>query len=277
MKKLVIDFHVHLAQYENLSTSTFEFGAAAYPSKKAYQAYCRKYSDPDNFLALMDANGVDYTIVVAEYAPLTTGIASNEKVAAFCQGKPRLIPFCSLNPYQHTDMHKRLDDLVVNHGFRGLKLYPTYNYFYPNDNFMYHLYSAAQRLGIPVLFHTGSSVFANSRIKYGNPIFFDDVAVDFPDLKIVMAHGGRGPWYEEAMTMVRLHRNVYIDVTGLPPQKLTEFFPDMRRFADKFVFGTDWPTVDVKKNIEAICSLDLPADAVAKILGQNAWRLLRPN
>jgi len=67
------------------------------------------------------------------------------------------------------------------------------------------------------------------------------VAVDFSELKIVMAHGGRAPWYEESMTMVRLHKNVYIDVAGLPPQKLLEYFPDMERFAHKFVFGTDWP------------------------------------
>ena len=165
---------------------------------------------------------------------------------------------------------------MVNHGFRGLKLYQPTTISIPTtiscttctpplSGWVFRYCSIRGRRSLPI-------PVSNTAI-----LFFDDVAVDFPDLKIVMAHGGRGPWYEEAMTMVRLHRNVYIDVTGLPPQKLTEFFPDMRRFADKFVFGTDWPTVDVKKNIEAICSLDLPADAVAKILGQNAWRLLRPN
>jgi predicted TIM-barrel fold metal-dependent hydrolase len=87
----------------------------------------------------------------------------------------------------------------------------------------YLLYAVAEKLGIPILFHTGSSIFKNSRIKYGNPILYDDVAIDFPELKIVMAHGGRGPWYEEAALMVRL---------------LT-YFPDLERFADKFIFGTD--------------------------------------
>jgi len=273
----VIDFHVHLAEYEDLSASTFEFGAAAYPSPADYIEHCRQYRDPANFITLLDANGVDYAVVVAEYAPLTTGTASNEKVEAFCRDNPRLIPFCSLNPGFHDQMDKRLEDLCLNHGFQGLKLYPTYNYFYPNDNCLYPLYGAAQRLGIPVLFHTGSSVFTNARIKYGNPLCFDDVAVDFPDLKIVMAHGGRGPWYEEAMTMVRLHRNVYIDVTGLPPRKLTQYFPDLGRFAAKFIFGSDWPTVDVRKNIEAVCSLDIPADAIDKILGGNARHLLGLN
>ncbi|NMC27115.1 MAG: amidohydrolase [Syntrophomonadaceae bacterium] len=274
MKELVIDFHVHLAAYENLSASTFEFGASAYPSPEDYTAYCRKYSDPRSFIELMDENGVDYTVVLAEYAPLTTGIASNEKVEAFCRANPRLIPFCSFNPFLHDNMGKKLEDLCLNHGFKGLKLYPTYNHFYPNDNFMYPVYSVAEKLGIPVLFHTGSSIFANSRIKYGDPILLDDVAVDFPNLKLIMAHGGRGPWYDEAMTMIRLHKNVYIDVTGLPPFKLTEFYPDIGRFAHKFIFGTDWPAVDVRKNIQMIRDLPISGQAIARILGGNARQLL---
>ncbi len=222
----------------------------------------------------MDQKGVDYSVVLAEIAPLTTGVVTNETVKVFCQGNPRLIPFCTLNPYLHPDMGKMLEDLYLNQGFRGLKLYPTYNYFYPNDNLLYPLYSVAERLGIPVLFHTGSSIFTNSRIKYGNPIFFDDVAIDFPNMKIIMAHGGRGPWYNEASTMVRLHKNVYIDVAGLPPEKLLAFFPDMARFAHKFIFGTDWPSSDAKKNIEIISNLDVSQEAIAKILGENARQLL---
>jgi hypothetical protein len=139
---------------------------------------------------------------------------------------------------------------------------------------MYPLYAVAERLGIPVHFHTGSSIFANCRLKYGNPIYFDDVAVDFPNMKIIMAHGGRGPWYNEAFTLVRLHKNVYIDVAGLPPQKLLEFFPDMGRFAHKFIFGTDWPAVDVKKNADIIRSLKISQEAISKILGENARQLL---
>ena len=89
-----------------------------------------------------------------------------------------------------------------------------------------------------------------------------------------MAHGGRGPWYNEAFTMVRLHKNVYIDVAGLPPKKLLEYFPDMERFAHKFVFGTDWPSVDIKRNIEAIEQLPISPSAIQKILGENAMEIL---
>jgi predicted TIM-barrel fold metal-dependent hydrolase len=130
-------------------------------------------------------------------------------------------------------------------------------------------------MGIPVLFHTGSSVFRHARIKYGNPLFFDDVAQDFPRLNIILAHGGRGPWYDEAMTMVRLHRNVSIDVTGLPVRKLPQYFPDIDRFSDSFLFGTDWPQVVIKDSIAKFSAIGLSGNSREKILGGNAARLLR--
>ena len=74
--------------------------------------------------------------------------------------------------------------------------------------------------------------------------------------------------------MVRLHENVYIEVSGLPPKKLLEYFPELERFSDKFIFGSDWPSVDVKKNIEAIHSLDISQEAKEKILGGNAQKIL---
>ncbi|MHC1761217.1 MAG: amidohydrolase family protein [Negativicutes bacterium] len=274
LKTTVIDFHVHLPDYEVFCQSAYEWFAQKFSSVADYQAFCQNYSNPDHFIELMDKNGVDFSVVLAEVAPLTTGIATNEMVEAFCMGQPRLIPFCTFNPFMHPQMAHTFEELFVGHGFKGIKLYPTYNYFYPNDSALYPLYAIAEKLSVPILFHSGSSIFPNSRIKYGNPIFFDDVAVDFPNLKIVMAHGGRGPWYEEASTMVRLHKNIYIDVAGLPPQKLLEYFSDMERFSHKFVFGTDWPNVDVKENVNRINKLALSQEAIRKILGENAKELL---
>ena len=286
MKETVIDFHVHLARYESYTEYCDGLLSGAYSTRQEYDEFTNYYMDPRNFLKLMDEKGIDYSVILAEITPLTTGVSTNEMVEEFCQASSRLIPFCTLNPYQHPNMGGMLEDLILNHGFKGLKLYPPYNYFYPNDSFIYPLYAVAERLGIPVQFHTGSSIFANSRIKYGYPIHFDDVAVDFPNMKIIMAHGGRGPWHNEALNMVRLHKNIYIDVAGLPPKKLTEYFPDMGRFAHKFIFGTDWPTpafnivnmkaaaLDAKKNIEMIKNLNISPEAVSKILGGNARQLL---
>ena len=89
-----------------------------------------------------------------------------------------------------------------------------------------------------------------------------------------MCHGGRDCWYKEAETMVRLHRNVYIDVAGLRSKKLLTYFPDLPRLAHKFVFGTDWPSVYLGKNADALEQLPLPEESVRAILGETARELL---
>lgn len=271
----VVDFHMHLSKYEFFQKSAYAWFAQKYPSEADYDKFSEINSNPANFTKLLSENSVDIGVVLAEVAPLTTGVASNQMVEDFCKDSPKLIPFCTLNPYCDPDLAGTIENLHCVHGFKGVKLYPTYNYFYPNERMLYPLYATAQRLNIPILFHTGSSIFKNSRIKYGNPILFDDVAVDFPDLKIVMAHGGRGAWYDEAMIMARLHENIYIEVSGLPPHKLLEFFPDMDRFSHKFIFGSDWPSVSISANIESIFKLDLSLESKTRILGSNAKKILK--
>ena len=271
--RVLIDFHVHLAQYDMLLDSPKEWFISMYPSKEDYEKICADYSSPDTFCALMKENGVDYAVILAENAPEVSGIASNKTVLDFCKGHPELIPFCTFDPLREKDMEKQLP-LLVEQGFKGVKLYPTYNFFYPNDPMMYPLYEKAQELDLPVMFHTGTSIFKGSRLKYGNPIFWDDLAIDFPSLRMILCHGGRGPWYEEAMTMARLHKNIYIDITGLPPKKLPQFFSGMDRMPEKFVFGTDWPSVNIGKNADAVANLSMSEDAVRKILGENALELL---
>ena len=274
MSSPIIDFHIHLIRYSPPSESLTKLMHHTFGSEEAYDAFEDKYADPAAFVQLLKENGVDYGIILAEFAPLTTGYAPNDAVEKFCAGHKELIPFASINPSEEPDPTRTMRDLFLNRGFKGLKLYPTYNHFYPNEAKMYPIYAVAQELGIPVLFHTGSSVFRNARIKYGNPIFFDDVAQDFPDLKIIMAHGGRGAWYDEAMTMIRLHKNVYIDVTGLPVRKLPEYFPDIDRFSHKFIFGTDWPQVVIKESIAKFSEIGLSEASRKRILGENAAPLL---
>lgn len=160
-------------------------------------------------------------------------------------------------------------------GFKGLKLYPTYQGFYADDSIVYPLYAKAQELGIPVMIHTGSSIFKGARLKYGDPLWLDDVAVDFPDLPLIQVHSGRGFWYGRAFFLARLHRNVHMEIAGLPPQKLLEYFPELDRNADKIVFGSDWPGLrSIAGNIKAIRSLPISEETKTKILGGNAERLL---
>jgi predicted TIM-barrel fold metal-dependent hydrolase len=160
-------------------------------------------------------------------------------------------------------------------GAKGVKLYPPYNHFYPNDNRIYPLYALAQEYRLPVLLHTGSSVFKGSKLKYADPIHLDDVASDFPDLVLVMAHSGRGLWYNKAFFLSRLHPNLFLEVSGLPPKNLLNYFPDMEKNIDKFIYGSDWPAIQtISSNVVAIQKLPLSEESKKKILYENAARIL---
>jgi predicted TIM-barrel fold metal-dependent hydrolase len=269
-----IDFHVHMGMYAFHNPWVTEWMKESHP--EGYEEYIRKYDDPGAFEELLAAEGVDYACVLAELSPSTTGLCTNEQVRDFCRGRRRLIPFCDISPNLFTDLGGELRRKVEDEGFRGLKLYPSYQHYYPNEPRMYPLYQAAKDLGIPVLIHIGSSVFRGTRMKFCDPLHLDDVAVDFPELNLVMAHAGRGFWYDRAFFLAKLHENVYLEISGLPPSKLMTYFPELDRLTEKVIFGSDWPGMPrIRQNMEAIGKLPLPAEGVEKILGGNAARLLR--
>lgn len=272
----VIDFHIHPIYYDKYCVSAEEW-IKMRQSVPDWSDFIEKYEDPVEFSRFLEENGVDYGVIMAELSPVTTGICTNDYVLKFCRGQEKLIPFASINPYltEGGGSGPEARRLLKEAGFRGVKLYPTYHYFYPNDPLVYPLYAVAEEMGVPVMVHTGSSVFKGARLKYGDPLFLDDVAVDFPGLKLLIVHSGRGLWYNNAFFLARLHENVYMEVAGLPPQKLLEYFPELERNADKIVFGSDWPgVVSIKANIEMIRNLPLKGETREKILGGNAARIL---
>ena len=273
MSSPVIDFHIHPISYEHFDESALNWVKGLHANKnwpEFYEANC----DPGFFASFLKENSVDYGVVMAELCPAVTGTCSNEYVLKFCEHVDSLIPFASINPYLVSDMRRELQRLLEA-GFRGLKMYPTYQYFYPNEPSLYPLYSLAEELQIPVVFHTGSSIFKGARLKYGDPLYLDDIAVDFPHLKIVLAHSGRGFWYDRAFFLSRIHDNVYMELSGLPPQKLLDYFPELEKNANKVLFGSDWPGLsDLGGNIAQIRQLPLSEEAKRKILGINAAALL---
>jgi len=271
---MVIDFHVHTVYYQTATKALLDLVRSAWGERMEWML--STYSSPHAFVRLMDEAGIDFAVVLAELAPITTGIVDNEYVANFCAASPRLIPFASINPYTCTRPAEELERLVVDAGFRGLKLYPTYQYYYPNEPMLYPLYAKAQELNIPISLHIGSSIFTGSRLKYGDPIYLDDVAVDFPDLVLLQCHSGRPFWYEKSFALARLHKNLYLEISGLPPKKLLHYFPELERIAHKVIYGSDWPGVPtIKENVEAIRELPISEEAKRKILGENGARLLR--
>lgn len=273
MKDLVIDFHVHLVDYENVRPWVNDWVNSS--PKKMKEDELSMYSDPPKFVEFLKASGVDYGVVLAELSPITTGMCTNEAVAEFCLQHKELIPFANVNPFLQPFPGKEVKRLVEEYGFRGLKLYPTYQQFYPNDQSIYPIYAAADELNIPVMLHTGSSIFKGARMKFGDPLYLDDVAVDFPNLKIILVHSGRGFWYDRAFFLAKLHENVFMEIAGLPPKKLLTYFPEFERNADKIIFGSDWPGMsDIQGNIKTIREMPISAESKAKILGKNAAKIL---
>ncbi|MBW1998330.1 MAG: amidohydrolase [Deltaproteobacteria bacterium] len=270
----VIDFHTHLLKKDMLTPTHVRFLEETNP--KFFERIDQYAADPGLFASYLRSQGVSCAVVLPEYAPATSTFVPTEDVIEYCKGQDMLVPFASLNPNTHPDPAIQLRYFVEKCGVKGLKLLPSYQFFYPNEQRMYPVYSVAEELGIPVVFHIGSSLFKGTRMKFCDPIHLDDVAVDFPELKIVMAHSGRGFWYQKCFFLSRLHRNLYMDVTGLPPKNLLKYFPELEKNRDKVLFGSDWPAMpsEVGNNIEAILSLPLRESTVRKILYENAHRLL---
>jgi hypothetical protein len=281
---VIIDFHFHVSRPEHEHPWVLEFAQTQYDGD--FVGLAERVLTPAGLRAFLQENGIDLAVALAEVSPITTGVASNEYTIDLVRQanalsdppdgpKGRLVAFASLNPYIDGDLAARLEDLVLEEGFRGLKLYPVYQYHYPNEPRLDPMYARAQELRIPILVHTGSSVFRGARVKYGDPLLLDDVAVDFPDLVLVMAHSGRPFWYEQAFWMARRHPNVYLEVSGLPAQNLLSYFPRLEELADKVVYGSDWPgNPHLRRNIDSILRLPLGDETKAKILGGNAARLL---
>ena len=270
----IIDFHTHYVRKELLNPTWLSFLESINPEFFAKMDDFSK--NPDQLITYLKTQGVRYAVVLPECAPATSGFVPTEEVIQYCRGQEMLIPFTSMNPNVHSDLAGKLQFYVENCGIKGLKLHPSYQFFYPNEARLYPLYAKAQELGIPIIFHIGSSIFKGTRLKYCDPIYLDDLAVDFPDLKIIMAHSGRGFWYDKCFSLSRLHQNVYMDITGLPPQNLLSYFPDLEKNSEKVVFGSDWPTLPtgIGKNIEAIKSLPLSERAIEAILCKNAQKIL---
>ena len=271
---MIIDFHLHVTRAEEYNEWFLEWMSRLHGERGLGQLRT-VLASPEGLLRYMDDQGIDYVVALAETNTMVTGVSTNDRVAEFCRGNDRLIPFGNINPYVTFNQVGELERCVSELGIKGFKLYPTYQHFYPNDNRLFSLYERAQELNIPVMVHTGSSIFPGSLMKYGDPLFLDEIAVFFPELKIIQSHAGRGFWYDRAFFMAGLHENVYMDITGLPPQNLLKYFPDLERNAGKIIFGSDWPgIIDIKRNVRAIMELPISTSTKAKILGENAAALL---
>ena len=240
-------------------------------------------ADPGKLLRQMDADDVERVGLINYVSPDVMGFTTevNAWMMQYASAdRSRLMPFGSVHPGFTTDVGGETDR-VIEMGARALKVHPPHQLFRANayqDEFpaLAEMYRRAEAAAIPVTIHTGTSVFPGARSRLGDPMDVDDVAVDFPKLKILLAHGGRPLWMEAAFFIVRRHPNVFLEVSGIPPAKLLEYFPRLEELAEKTVWGTDWPSPGVRsmrQNVAQFLELPLAGETKRKILYDNVLRV----
>jgi uncharacterized protein len=207
----------------------------------------------------------------------------NEEIAEAAAAHPDvLIPFASIDPFRGRAGVRQARRLVGDYGVKGFKFHPSIQGFYPNDRLAYGLYEAIEELGAIALFHTGQTGIGAGlpggggiRLKYANPMHVDDVAADFPQLQIILAHPSF-PWQDEALAVATHKPGVHIDLSGWSPKY---FPPQLVQYAntllkDKVLFGSDFPVLTPDRWLADFDKLPIKDEVRPKILKDNAARLL---
>lgn len=276
----IIDIHIHIMPYHMMKPSAM---ALLKKGRKDYDDVLRYCADPQAFLAHLDALGIERAGLINYVAPKIIGFTPevNDWSAKYCSAAPeRLIAFGGVLPGSVPDVGREVDRMKKI-GIRAIKLHPSHQVLTPNSYIngnqdLATIYERAQANAMPVMIHTGTSIFPGARNLHAQPMLCDDVSIDYPDLVVILAHGGRPLWMNEAFFLVRRHKNMYMDISGIPPQKLLEYFPRIEDIADKVLWGTDWPgpgVPEIRVNLEKFNALPIAAEAKKKILYDNAARL----
>jgi uncharacterized protein len=279
----VFDSHIHVQPWEQFKP---EARALMGRARADLPQLSRALEDPEALLSLLDAEGVERAALINYVAPDVIGFTPtvNDWVSRFVRGhEDRLVAVGSVHPRLSRDTREDTARLFTEKGIRLLKIHPPHQLFAANAYreelpALAGIYATAQEHGRPVMIHTGTSIFPGARNRYADPMAVDDVAVDFPRLKLILAHAGRPIYMTTAAFLVRRHPHVYVDLSGIPPRKLLEYLPRLEELSDKCLWGTDFPSPGVasmKRNVENFLELPLSASAKERILWSNAEKVIR--
>lgn len=263
---MIIDCHVHVNNYHH--------------DEVASLPQCL-----EDLLLQMKRNRVDVSLILTSYK-VTGGRPSTHQVVEATRELNNVfvvagIRFTEFNP---EDLKQLRPHILAGH-VRGLKLYPGYEPFYPNDPVLNPVYALAAEFQIPVMVHSGDTFTSSGKLKYAHPLHVDDVAVDHPDVNFVICHLG-SPWFRDCMEVVYKNKNVYTDISGLVLGDFTDRFESYMRNQlqemliygvepDKVLFGTDWPISSMESYLQFMEELSIPEKDRKKILCDNAARLFK--
>lgn len=263
---MIIDVHTHINNYHEDRVTSLE-------------------SSLNLLKENMAANGVDYSLVLSSYK-VNEHRPSTRQVVEAIKGHSNLgvVSGISYLHYNHRDIREIGEYLEQGH-IKGLKFYPGYEPFYPNDTRLRVMYEMAMEYDVPVMFHSGDTYAPTGKVKYSHPLHLDDLAVDYPELKIVICHIGN-PWIRDCMEVVYKNDNVYADISGLVLGDFTEKFERyMKREVEEMItyagdpnyllYGTDWPICNMKSYLKFMDQLELADDKKELIFWKNAARLFK--
>ena len=270
-----IDVHVHL---EAVNDATATDDAA-----KKYFGDSGASRDPKALADYYRSRKMAFVIFAVDESLTGRQRVTNDEVVRFAtENADVAIPFASIDPHRGSHGVREAKRLVSEGAVRGLKLHPPVQQFSPSDQLAYPLYEIFAEAKLPVVFHTGHSGIGTGmpggggvRLKYGNPLPIDDVAVDFPSLPIIMAHPSF-PWQDEAISICLHKPNVYIDLSGWSPKY---FSPTLIQYANtrlksKVLFGSDYPFITPDRWLSDFKDIPVRDEVRPLILKDNAVKLL---
>lgn len=281
-----IDCHIHILPVEMMRPEVREAILSTSVNREQYAKVCR---DPSELIRIIDAADVEKVGLMSIQSPQVIGV--NDEQIEFTakyrsEYKDRLVQIGSANPVTDADPVKTLERLYSELEVRIVKIHPVHQLYKPNAyrkeegglRVLEKMYEFLESHRIPVMVHTGSSIFPGAGLKYGDPMYLDDVANDFPNLQLIMCHAGRPIWMDTASLLMRKHSKMMLDLTGIPPKRILDYVPKLEEFQDRAIFGSDWVSPGVKgirENKEEFESIDLSEDVKRKILYDNAKQIFK--
>jgi len=269
MTDRIIDFHIHVGDKQHWAPGSLEL-SQSFENGSGAQWDADGRVDVDSLLAHMDDAGVEHACLI----PVDAQRAGTATLEVAARGRGRLHPFVWVDPRNAPDAPAQLE-AAIDRGAKGLKVHLVHSAIYANDPGLYPLYEVCRDRGIPVMFHTGSSIFPGARHRFSDPMMIDEAAEDFPDLQLLCAHAGRGFWEAQTFFLARIRTNVHLEMSGVPAARVLQLFPELDRIRDRVVYGSDWPaapSLDVVA--ERFRALPLSPASLTAMMRENAVRLL---
>ncbi len=274
----VFDIHVHIQPWQMVNRD-----ALAMIDEPSHAGAKEVLASVENVLRFFDAEGIERACCINYVSPDVMGFTRevNDWIADFTRAhRDRLLPVGSVNPLHELNVRDEIRR-VLDLGIRMIKIHPPHQLFAPNAYRgelwqLAEVYRECEVRGVPVMFHTGTSVFPRARNVFADPMPVDDVAVDFPRLRIILAHAGRPLHGDTAFFLARRHANVHLEISGIPPKSLLRYVPRLADIAEKVLWGTDWPAPGVaspRRNVEEFRALGLGERVERAVLWENAVRL----